>query len=435
MTKRMAVIGAGPMGLMAAYELLKAGHHVEVFEQDDRVGGMSASFDFDGLTIERFYHFICKGDAPLFALLDEMGLRHKVRWQETKMGYFYDGTLYKWGNPHSLLTFPKLSFVSKIRYALNIMYSQHIASMDRLDKIYAVPWLKRWLGKEAYALLWDRLLHLKYFEYTDSISASWIAARIRRVARSRKSVWTETMGYLENGSNTLMLALAEAIRKKGGIIHLRSGVQRVVSDKGRIRGVQVADKEIAFDAVISTVPLPYLTQIIPDLPADEAAKIKSIINIGVACVILKLNRRFSENFWLNVCDKTIDIPGLIEYSNLYPLGDHVIYAPYYMPPSHPKFTYSDEQFIAEVTRYMHMINPQFNAGWIKASHVHRYRYAQTVSGVEFMKSLPDMQSKLQGLFMADTAYYYPEDRSISESVNTAKSLVEKTLAWAHNDRA
>ena len=50
--KHYAVIGSGPMGLMTAITLLDQGHRVDVYERDDRLGGMSASFDFDGLGIE-----------------------------------------------------------------------------------------------------------------------------------------------------------------------------------------------------------------------------------------------------------------------------------------------------------------------------------------------------------------------------------------------
>ena len=92
--KRFAVLGAGPMGLMCAMELLKQGHEVDIYERDNRIGGMSASFDFDGLEIERYYHFICKTDYPLFKLLDELGLAHTLRWVDTKMGFFYKGRLY-----------------------------------------------------------------------------------------------------------------------------------------------------------------------------------------------------------------------------------------------------------------------------------------------------------------------------------------------------
>ena len=57
------------MGLAAAYQLLKLGHEVELFEADRQLGGMSASFMFDGIKIERYYHFICKADQPLFDML------------------------------------------------------------------------------------------------------------------------------------------------------------------------------------------------------------------------------------------------------------------------------------------------------------------------------------------------------------------------------
>ena len=75
----VAVIGAGPMGLACAHALAQAGCRVTLFEADDRIGGMSAFFDFDGLAIERYYHFICKPDAPLFAVLDEFGLTDRLR--------------------------------------------------------------------------------------------------------------------------------------------------------------------------------------------------------------------------------------------------------------------------------------------------------------------------------------------------------------------
>src|SRR6201996_7785980 len=117
--KRYAVIGAGPMGLMCAMELLKLGHHVDIYERDDRIGGMSASFDFDGLEIERYYHFICKTDFPLFDLLAELGLSDTLRWTDTKMGFFYNGRLYKWGTPLALLAFDGLGLVSKFRYGLH----------------------------------------------------------------------------------------------------------------------------------------------------------------------------------------------------------------------------------------------------------------------------------------------------------------------------
>ncbi len=410
------------MGLATAWELAKAGHDVDVFEHDDRVGGMSASFDFDGLTIERYYHFICKTDYALLELLKEAELMHLLKWCQTSMGYFYNGSYFPWGNPLALLAYPKLSFFSKCRYALHVLYCQHLASMKHLDRINAVPWLKRWLGSSAYQMLWGRLLDLKYYEHTHQISAAWIAARIRRVANSRKSMMAEEMGYLEGGSEVLMQKLATMIEKAGGRVHLRCPAQRVNTKNAAVVSVTTPKGTIDADYVVSTIPLPYLPSIIPDLPQDERQKIGAIVNIGVACAILKLDRPFGKDFWLNISDNSIDMPGIIEYTNLRPLDDTIVYAPYYMPTNHPKFSYSDSKLIDEVVGYMARINPAFNQSWIKSSHVHRYRYAQTVCTPDFFNQLPPMRSSIKGLYYADTAYYYPEDRSISESVKTGKEL-------------
>ena len=72
MTKRIAVLGAGPMGLAVAYELTKNGYCPVIFEADDRVGGMTASFDFGGLDIERYYHFHCTSDTGFLKMLEDV---------------------------------------------------------------------------------------------------------------------------------------------------------------------------------------------------------------------------------------------------------------------------------------------------------------------------------------------------------------------------
>src|SRR5260221_10790362 len=183
-----AVLGAGPMGLMCAMELLKAGHSVDLYERDDRIGGMSATFNFDGLEIERFYHFICKTDYPLFELLAELNLSDKLHWTDTKMGFYWNGRLYKWGTPQALLRFNGLSWIEKFRYALHVMRAKSISDWTALDKVGALPWLKQALGQRAYDVLWHRLFELKFYELSDQLSAAWLGTRIKRVALSRRNL-------------------------------------------------------------------------------------------------------------------------------------------------------------------------------------------------------------------------------------------------------
>ena len=139
---KTAVIGAGVMGLACAYELLKNGHSVDIYEADDRVGGMAAHFDFAGLSIERYYHFICKTDHYLFDLLAELGINDKLQWRETYMGYFYDGKMYDWGNPIALFKFPNLGFIAKFRYGLHAFLSTKRKNWKPLDDVEASAWIR-----------------------------------------------------------------------------------------------------------------------------------------------------------------------------------------------------------------------------------------------------------------------------------------------------
>ena len=147
---KIAVVGGGPMGLATAYHLLKLGHEVSLFEADNRLGGMTASFIFDGIKIERYYHFICKADQPLFELLAELGIADQLRWTETRMGYFHRGQTQDWGEPFALLKFPGLDLISKIRYGLLAFTSTKRSNWQKLDGVDAVTWLKGWVGERAY---------------------------------------------------------------------------------------------------------------------------------------------------------------------------------------------------------------------------------------------------------------------------------------------
>ncbi|MBH1528452.1 protoporphyrinogen oxidase [Stenotrophomonas sp. AG209] len=428
--KNYAIIGAGPMGLMAAVKLLDQGHSVTIYERDDRIGGMSANFDFDGLSIERYYHFICKTDYPLFALLERYGLSKALRWTDTKMGYFYKGKLYKWGNPFALLAFPHLGPISKFRYALHVMYTKGIKDWTALDKEEAGAWIRRWVGQKAYDVMWKDAFRLKFFEFKDNLSASWIGTRIKRVALSRRNLMNESMGYLEGGSMTLLERMVQDIQARGGRIELSRGIDEVVSENGKVTGVSVGGEFTAYDGVISTAPIQYVPALVPGLPEDFRAKVAAVQNIPVACVILKLKHAVSENFWMNISDPGIEIPGVIEYSNLNPghdPGQKILYAPYYMPKTHPKWQQSNAELIEEVLGYLARINPAFKRDWVLASHCHRYEFAQTICPPGFQDMLPSMRTPVQGFFMADTAYYYPEDRSINESINTAQALVDEAL--------
>ncbi|MDB5698720.1 MAG: amine oxidase [Alphaproteobacteria bacterium] len=421
---RVVVIGAGAMGLAAAYHAAKAGHQVEVLEAGAEPGGMAAHFDFDGISIERFYHFVCKADRPTFELLDELGLGDKMRWRKTTMGYFSGGKLHRWGDPISLLRYPGVSLLARLRYGLLAFVSTKRERWDALETQSAREWITRWSGKEAYDKLWKPLFDLKFYEYADDVSAAWIWTRVKRIGRSRRSLFEEQLGYIEGGSQTLVDRLVERIEGMGGQIRLSTPAIRVVTGQGQVTGVEASDGFHPADAVISTMPTPLVSALVPDLPDEWKARYEAINNIGVCCLLFKLRKSVTPHFWVNISEPDIAIPGIIEFSNLRPMpnGEAIVFVPYYMPVTNPKFSWDDDRLLDEAFSYVSRLNPAIGPDDVLARKVARLRHAQPVCEPGFAAKLPPVQTPIAGLQIADTCFYYPEDRGIAESVRLAAEM-------------
>jgi protoporphyrinogen oxidase len=420
----VAVIGGGPMGMAIAYQLALEGCRPILFEADDRLGGMAASFDFHGIAIERYYHFHCLSDQAFFELLKELKLEHLLRWKHTAMGFFLDGRLYPWGSASSVLSLRRLPLFSRLRYLLHALRCLTLRDWRHLDGIAATQWLRRWLGPKGYDVLWAKLFAYKFYQYTDTLSAAWIWSRIRRIGQSRR--WLkETLGYLDGGSERWIEALELKIRELGGEIRLSSPIHALEpTDQGA--QITTPGGREQFDAVISTVPLPLVAPILQQGGQDPAlvAAYGAQQSVACACVVLQTEQAITGNFWTNVNDKRFAIPGIIEMSNLRPISPHITYVPFYMPADHPDYGRTNDAFIADAIACLKAINPKLQDSDILASHCSRYRYAQPVCGTHFLESLPPL-NPLPNVWIADTTVYYPEDRGISESVGFGRNLARQ----------
>jgi len=168
--------------------------------------------------------------------------------------------------------------------------------------------------------------------------------------------------------------------------------------------------------------------LIPELPGPLLDQYRRVRNIAVVCVIARLRQRVTGNFWLNVNDPGMDIPGLVEYTNLRPLDQHIVYVPFYMPGEHAKFAEPDAVFLDKVRRYLKVINPRLQDDDFLELRASRYRFAQPVCPPGFLENLPPYELPITGLWVADTSYYYPEDRGISESVGFGRMMARRAAA-------
>jgi protoporphyrinogen oxidase len=61
-SKRIAIIGGGLTGLVAAYRLSQKGHRITIFEKSNDLGGLMGGFEINGTNLEKAYHHIFKTD-------------------------------------------------------------------------------------------------------------------------------------------------------------------------------------------------------------------------------------------------------------------------------------------------------------------------------------------------------------------------------------
>lgn len=90
-----------------------------------------------------------------------------------------------------------LSLVAKFRYGLMAFCATKRRDWSTLDNVEATEWVRRWVGEEAYEVLWRKLFEYKFYHFTGNLSAAWIWSRIRRLGRSRYNLFKEKLGYLE----------------------------------------------------------------------------------------------------------------------------------------------------------------------------------------------------------------------------------------------
>ncbi len=434
---RAVIVGGGIAGLVAARELARAGATVTLIERDRRLGGLAGSFEIEpGVAIERYYHFICRPDNALLAMLDSLGLGDRVRWVTTSMGLYHQGALRTFGDPLSLLVHPGLSVAAKLRFASATLKAKLRSGSGwaDLEDRTAHDWLVAEYGEEGYDLLFRSLLEKKFREFGPRVSAAWMWARLNRVGNSRTLTQRERIGYLVGGSQAYIDALEAAARVAGARIMVGTPALELVRQGETVREVRTDAGPLPADFVLVTVPIPHAVTLFAELSGAYFDNLRSLDYIHVLAMVLRLDRRFTKYFWTNVSDARIDLPGLIEYTNLNPCpelgGDAVLYMPQYLTSSHPFWSASDDELRDTFCGYLKTIRRDFSPDWIRQSWMFRNRYAQPICETGFSHRIPSLATPIPNLFLTDSYQLHPHDRTISNSTYLGQEACRRILAAA-----
>ena len=144
--------------------------------------------------------------------------------------------------------------------------------------------------------------------------------------------------------------------------------------------------------------------------------------IGICCVVFKLKRSVIPHFWINLGQTDHEIPGVIEFSNLRDVGTVIVYVPYYMPITNRKFSWTDDELIKDAFGCLVELNPDLLPEDLIDAKVTRLRDAQPICDVGFAAKIPPVQTAIRGLQIADTCFYYQEDRGIAGSVRLGRDM-------------
>ncbi|MEM5814623.1 MAG: FAD-dependent oxidoreductase [Candidatus Aenigmatarchaeota archaeon] len=413
--KKIAIIGAGIAGLTAAFRLSKKGHIVKIIEKEKDIGGVMGSVNIDGFQIEKYYHHVFVGDDELFRLVEELGIKNKMKEIRTKTGFYYKNKLYNLSGALDLIKYRPLSVLDRLRLGLFMLKIKGIKDAER----YSTEPLREWVIKNSNERIYEKvflpLLRSKYGNRVDDVSTAWFIERMK--IRAQRGAKGETLIYMSGGFQQLLDRLQEEIIKNGGKILTGKDVQRITTDGTIIKKLKYDSKEESFDFVISTIPPETLNSKI-DIPTG----VKENEYQGALCILLGLKKSLCEYYWTNiVSDEKISFGAYIEHTNMIPKSEYggnvISYLASYPDSGSDIWNMSDAEIFK---KYFNDLKKFFDVSdsdvvfW----KVFKTRYAGLVYKKGLTKEIMQCRTKIPNLFVCGMFNSYPE-RSINLSIKLA----------------
>jgi protoporphyrinogen oxidase len=447
---RIAVVGAGVAGLVAAHRLCQAGQTVDVYERWPGLGGQAATLDVGGgHRLERYYHHLFTTDRHIAALFDELGLEDELEWRESTTAMLAHGRLWPFTTPGDLLRFGPMPPPARVRMGAAAVALQRFAGKpEPYEEITAQAWIERWMGRAAWREVWGPLLRGKFGPRAGDIAMVWLWSKLR--LRRGEDASDERLGYPRRSWEPLLEALRASIEDRGGRVLIDRPAARIAPADGRweVRAgapgsfraghdprAFAPDGQLErYDRVLATVPSDVFAQLVAPgvLPGAYRARLDATEYCAALCLLLEVDRRVTPYYWTNVAEPGVPFVGLIEHTNFVEPerydGRRFLYVANYLPHGDPLLELDAEALLARYEPGLRLANPAWERGWVRGLWRFTEPAAQPIVTVGYRTRIPPLETGAPGLLLANTTQIYPEDRGTNYAVRLGDEAARAVLA-------
>ncbi len=337
---RAVIIGAGPAGLTAAYELSKQNVPVVVLESDPQyVGGISRTVNYKNFRFDIGGHRFFSKSREVEEFWTEIAGEDMLQRPRSSRIY-YGGKFYTYPlKPFEALT--KLGIVESVLCVLSFLWAR--LNPTRNPKTFE-EWVSNQFGKRLFRIFFKTYTEKVWGMSCNEISADWAAQRIKglslgaavehaflakRKPKNRAKVvktLIDTFRYPRLGPGMMWEACAEKVCKLGGIVRLGRKVMACRFDSINnvwtvtARGPNGEWEEYRAEHVVSSMPIRELVaHLEPRLPeaalqAARSLRYRDFLTVGL---IVHDRSRFSDN-WIYIHDPSVQLGRVQNYKSWSP---------------------------------------------------------------------------------------------------------------------
>ena len=420
------IVGGGLLGMTLAWELVKAGNRVSLFEAAPEPGGLASAWRLGDIVWDRHYHVTLASDLALRALLAELDLEHEMHWCKTHTGFYWNGHLWPLSGALDFARLPLLNAIEKVRFGTAIYRAARHTLPLMIEQLTVEEWLTEISGRSVFNKLWQPLLRAKLGDDWRTTSAIFMWATIQRMFAARRSgLRAESFGYLPGGYARMLDRFVLALRRRGVCVYLNMPAREVACASDGKPAVEFADAALErFDRVVVTVPAPLAARLCPGLSESELQLLRGVQYLGIVCLSLLLRGPLSPFYITNIADESIPLTGVIEMSNLvnseYFGGRALVYLPRYVRPGDCAFQKSDAQIQTEWVSALRQMHPVLGDQDILAGRVSRVPYVFARPSPGSAGRMPPIDTSLPGIHILNSAHIVAGTLNVNETVQLAR---------------